>query len=337
MKSTRPSVVILGAGLMGRWHAHYARAAGARIVAVVDKSGDRAEKLAATCSAAAFEDTRACLSKFPGKIVHICTPDQEHEASLDAALQFQSNILIEKPVCRTIEQASHFFGIAERQLLTICPVHQFPFQDGFLELLERRAELGDIVKAGFTTCSAGGERKSSEERREIMLGILAHPFSLFTRLVPNGLSEAAFEYCTVTDDDLEAHGRAGEIQLSVSVSLRGRPTRNELVVIGERGSALVDLFHGYAVFEFGHPSRMDKMMRPFKYGTSLVAHAGANLVKRAVAVEPAYPGLGTLIERFYQALSSGGQPPISKAETLASLRLADKIRSLKSQHQSASS
>ena len=46
VSARRPEVAILGAGLMGQWHARYATAEGARVVAVIDPDEARAQALA---------------------------------------------------------------------------------------------------------------------------------------------------------------------------------------------------------------------------------------------------------------------------------------------------
>jgi hypothetical protein len=57
----------------------------------------------------------------------------------------------------------------------------------------------------------------------------------------------------------------------------------------------------------------------------VLSAAAANLVRRAVAGESAYPGLHALIDAFYRAVVSGGEPPISPEECLAVAAAVDDI------------
>lgn len=69
-------VVVAGAGLMGRWHIHAARAAGATVVAVVDPDHPRARGLAGTDTSVATE-LEASLQPEPD-VVHVRTPPNSH-------------------------------------------------------------------------------------------------------------------------------------------------------------------------------------------------------------------------------------------------------------------
>lgn len=109
--------------------------------------------------------------------------------------------------------------------------------------------------------------------------------------------------------------------------MKGRPTVNALRLIGERGSAHADLFHGYSVIEPGTVSRSHKIADPFLRSGSTIFSATANLALRARRREPAYPGLRELIRRFYESLRTGEPPPISAGETLAVAAARDRILS----------
>src|SRR5688572_12071223 len=78
---TRPARVraaIIGAGLMGRWHARAVEHAGATINAVVDADLDRARQLARAHRARAASSLSDAASYGTLDVVHVCTPLETH-------------------------------------------------------------------------------------------------------------------------------------------------------------------------------------------------------------------------------------------------------------------
>src|SRR5919199_4073263 len=95
-------VAIVGAGLMGRWHAYYAARAGARVAAVVDRDARAAGALSRRFpDATAFTNLEACLSQPHISVAHICTPTASHVPLATSALQAGVHVLLEKPVAAT--------------------------------------------------------------------------------------------------------------------------------------------------------------------------------------------------------------------------------------------
>jgi predicted dehydrogenase len=233
------------------------------------------------------------------------------------------HVLVEKPLAVDAESTRELLACAREKKLLLNSVHQFPFQRGFSRLLEQAPSLGGPVQVDFTTCSAGGEGRSALDRKQIMLEILPHPASLFFRLFQGAMVPEAFKVIRFTQDDLEISASSLAYGLSILISLRGRPTRNELTYIADNGSAFVDLFHGYSLFERGKVSRSAKMFKPLKFGMGMLVKSGGNLVRRAFNDEPAYPGLRELISSFYQAVDGTIAAPISDEEMLFSARLTD--------------
>jgi predicted dehydrogenase len=306
---------------MGRWHAHAARRCGATVVAVVDVDETAARALARRVHppAAATRSLDDALTRGVDA-VHVCTPLATHVRLIERAFAAGCHVLAEKPLAPTLDETQRLLDLAKNAGVLLSPVHQFPFQRGFQQLLARRADLGELVSISFRTSSAGGEGRSDAERRAIVREILPHPASLFERLLPGGFDPGSLQVVHESHDDLALAGSADGTALDVSITLRGRPTANELRVVGTGRSALVDLFHGYAVLDRAGVSRTTKVTRPFRLGGRTVVGAATNLAVRARRNEPAYPGLAALIRSFYAALPAG-PAPISRAEVVAAARL----------------
>ena len=325
--SRPPQVCIVGAGLMGRWHAHAAERVGASVAAVIDISPDAARGLAAGRDGAqVFSTLEDAVSRAELDVVHVCTPLESHMAVVDVALEHGSHALVEKPLAESLVETERVLERAREHGLLVSPVHQFSFQPGVRALLERRGRLGELVRFAFRTCSAGGEGRSSDDRRRLLLDILPHPASLLHRVFGDGVSATDLDVVRFTSDDLDLAGYHGGTLIDISISLRARPTRNELELVGTEATGHADLFHGYAFIERGAVSRPAKVVRPFRLGGKLLAGAGANLAVRAVRREPAYPGLRELVRRFYAASIDGAPPPIRDAETLFAAGLVDRVR-----------
>jgi predicted dehydrogenase len=322
-----PRVCVVGAGVMGRWHAHAAERLGASVIAVVDVRAEAARSLAARHDEARpFSRLDDALAAAPFDVVHVCTPLESHVASIDAALDGGCHVLVEKPLAASLAETEDVLERARARGLVVAPVHQLPFQPGLSAVLARRERVGDLVRLSYRTCSAGGDGRASEDRRSVLLEILPHPVSLLCRALGQAFDQAGLRIERFTSDDLDLTASVGETLVDVSISLRGRPTRHELELVGTSGTAFADLFHGYAFVDRSAVSRPAKVARPFRLGARYVAGAGANLAGRALRREPAYPGLRELVRRFYDAALADAEPPIGEAEVLAAARLRDRLQ-----------
>lgn len=318
---SRPTVAIVGAGLMGRWHAHYAHRAGARVAAVVDLDRERAQTLAQRFKAEAV-NLPAALNQ--ADAAHVCLPYGPHREVVLQSLDAGLHVLVEKPLAKSTAEADEFYAAAERARRTLCPVHQFPFQRGFGSLKTKQSQLGKPQRLRFEIRSAGGDGMTRDERRRLLAEILPHPLSVVAALRGPAALQADWRVDRFDSDLLAVRADDGT-SLAIEIDLASRPTANHLVYSAEGGTAHVDFFHGYARFETGEPSRRDKALRPFKSGLSEISGAAANLLGRVVRREPAYPGLPELISAFYDACAGKSSVPIPPAEVVAISALIEKI------------
>jgi predicted dehydrogenase len=322
--AAHPRAVVVGAGLMGGWHARYGTRQGARLVAVVDKDLNAAQRLAARFGAQALGADSDWLAQTRPDVVHVCTPWFTHVELCRAALQAGASVIVEKPVADTLAAARALASLAAEKGLLVVPVHQFPFQAGFQRLRAELGGLGTLRSVEFVTFTAGAGTAVGAARRKIALEILPHVVSLFHAL---GFPIAAegFALQRFTDDVLELSWQSGPTRLSGRIDLCARPTCNELRVAGDDGTALADLFHGYVTFDRAEVGRASKLLRPFRASSKTLLGAGANLVGRAWRREPAYPGLSELIGRTYRALAQQGPLPIPPAEYCIAAALNERL------------
>ena len=312
--------VVVGAGLMGRFHTAAVAAAGGAIAAVVDPDLARARALAdgARVATSITElDDRA-------DVVHVCTPADTHVEIVKAALGAGAHVVVEKPAAPDAAATALLLDAAGRHGSMLVPVHQFVFQRGFQRLVRERDRFGTIVRLEFEAATAGAEAGAIEPD-ELVADILPHPLALFGRLVDAELSELDWLVRRPAPGELRALAESNGTTLEIAVSTRGRPTRARLGVTGTSASAEADLYHGFAVFEAGEVSRARKAARPFARSATTLAAAGGNLVRRALARETAYPGLRELVERTYEAIETRGPPPIGAEETLAVALARDRL------------
>jgi len=110
-KQTR--VALIGAGDFGRNHARvYRELSGAELVAVVDANADRARSVAAEFGAQAQTDYRAILGQVDA--VSLAVPTVEHARIGCDLLACGVDVLVEKPMAASVEEADQLLAAAER-------------------------------------------------------------------------------------------------------------------------------------------------------------------------------------------------------------------------------
>lgn len=316
--------MVVGAGLMGRWHAAAVARAGGELVAVVDPSLEKARALGGP------SDAMPSLEKLAGRarridVVHVCTPLATHAELTRTALDLGAHVVVEKPLAPDAPTTSTLLSEAATRGLLLVPVHQFLFQPGVQRLLAERERFGDLVRCLFETTTAGAEVSGADPDR-IVEEILPHPLALFSRFAPPPLANLRWLVVRPAPGELRALAHAAGTTFEIVISTRGRPTRAKLELVGTHASAQADLYHGFAVLEQGAPTRARKAARPFLLAGATLAQAGGNLGARAARRETAYPGLRELVKRTYESIRSGSPPPIRPQETLAVALASESIR-----------
>lgn len=324
------SVGIVGAGLMGRWHAHAARVAGARVVGVADPDRARAEALAKACGGArVMADARELFAAAPvPACVHVCTPLEGHASAVEVALTGGAGALVEKPLAADAATTEHLLEAARAAGVPLVPVHQLPFQDGVRRALAGLAHSGPLRHVDLRVVSAGGVGRDAAGLRALEGEILPHPLSLFDALLApggGGLSALEWRAWRSAPGELRVLGRTDGLDLQALVSFAGRPSEHSLALLGERGTWRVDLFHGFATHGPPGVSRARKIAAPFGRSLRTLGAASANLTRRALRREPAYPGLRPLVEAFHAAVRGEAPVPIPPESVLAVARTRDAI------------
>ena len=315
---------IVGAGLMGRWHAHALEKMGGHVVAIADPDLPKAERLVRRHrGATAYANAEEMLAGQQMDVLHICSPTPSHVPIATAAVERGVHVLIEKPIAASAEETSDLYSLASAHGSLVCPVHQFAFQDGVAKAMKRLAKIGRIVHIEAHVRSAGGIGLHEKDLDRIADDILPHSLSLISMFLNRRLSGIDWHVVRPAGGELRISGRSGEVSLSIFISMNSRPTSNSLQIVGADGTILVDLFHGFSTFEPGAHSRGRKILRPFDVAMRNVSGAGVNLLRRAFRREPAYPGLRNLIGEFYESIRLEKAPPISAAEAIDIARTRD--------------
>lgn len=319
-------IIVVGAGLMGRWHAHAAARSGAEVVGVVDPDEAKAGQLAGRAgSVGSFRSLADSLGSVEAEVVHVCTPAQTHEALIDEALDGGRHVVAEKPVTERAEATVRLLSRADRAGLTLTPVHQFPFQRGVRRLLRDRATLGRIHGLSGVVCSAGADAGTDADRDRVAADIVPHFLALTAAFAEQPIDDPAAEWHCLRSAPGEwlVTGRLDGVAISLTISMSSRPTRNEWEVRGSAGTGRADLFHGYSIIDRGGTTRRDKVLRPFRVSTASLGRAALNLGRRGLSGDRAYPGLRELLTATYRSIAEGTPAPIPPHETAAIARVSE--------------
>lgn len=140
-----PRIGIIGLGFMGRTHLASYRAAGARVVAVLDPTGGTTAggNLGAGTDAIdltdveVFRDERLFFAKAAVDAVSICTPTDTHVAIAERALAHGWHVLVEKPVALASDAIRRLDAVAAMSDKVCMPAMVMRFWPGWAWLRER--------------------------------------------------------------------------------------------------------------------------------------------------------------------------------------------------------
>lgn len=135
-------VGVIGVGVMGRRHAeNVTRVSGARLLAVHDANSSVMHAVAGELGAKACASVDELLSQKGVDAVVIASPGRMHETHAVAALAVGKDVLLEKPIARTLEAADRILATASSSNVRL--------QIGFMRRYDPAyAEAAAVVRSG---------------------------------------------------------------------------------------------------------------------------------------------------------------------------------------------
>ncbi len=120
---------IVGCGIISRVHARAIVNAGGLLIGACSHSKASAEKFAEEFNCKVYDTYSDMISDSSINTVCICTPSGNHFENAKDALYSGKNVVIEKPMCITLEQCDKLIEIAEEKNLKICVISQSRFSN----------------------------------------------------------------------------------------------------------------------------------------------------------------------------------------------------------------
>jgi len=177
---------------MGRWHAEkLARTPGATLAAVVDRDLARAQAVARSLNATAFDDYRQIFGRADAAVISVPT-DHHHEVAR-ACLAAGLHLLVEKPIATTLTEADDLIALAEKKKLVLQAGHVERYNKAYRALIARmdRPVFIDAERlAGFKTRGA---------EVDVVLDLMIHDIDLacaLARAPVSSVSAAGFRVLT---------------------------------------------------------------------------------------------------------------------------------------------
>ena len=137
---------VIGLGAIGREHLGIYRALpGVEVTAVADFQRDIADSLAG--EGAAFGSATELLESDLVDAVSLCTPDQLHYRDALEVIDSGTNLLLEKPISTSVDEADDLVERSEASGLVVMPGHTLRFMDRYVtaKALVASGDLGSLV------------------------------------------------------------------------------------------------------------------------------------------------------------------------------------------------
>jgi len=330
-------VAVVGLGWVGT-HRHLPwlrRTRGVRVVGVIDHSTGRVER-----ALARFGSVKSAVAEGPEGVpwlsdvdaVTIATPPATHHPLARAYLKAGKDVLLEKPMALTADDARDLVEVAENAGRMLAVVHNFQFARSVVRLRRMLAEgrLGE-VRAVWGAQLSNPQRRLPEWYESLPLGLFFDESPHFFYLVRSVVgTEPELELAHLVPSRTGGHTpaaialvmKAGDVPVQISMNFEAPVSEWHLTVLGSRGLAVADVFRDVLLFvpnDREHLARHILTTTVSAVGSHLAGVAGSGM--RLALGRLAY-GNDVVMERFAEACRTRIPPQgISARDGLEVVRL----------------
>ncbi|MDV2495080.1 MAG: Gfo/Idh/MocA family oxidoreductase [bacterium] len=332
-------VGIIGCGVVSEGHIHHIRRiTGVEIVGVCDTDKERAQEISHRFGIRhIYRDAVDMLKERVPDVVHILTPPDTHKELSIQAMEAGCHVLVEKPMALNVKEADEMIAASRHHRVTLGICHNHLFDPAVLEAKElvARGAIGRViaVETFWMPYLAGNRYRTTQWIYELPGGIFhevaPHPVYLLmeflkTSRVVSALSKKTGSDLPTTSDELRVlfDGESG--QGSLSISLCANPYLVFLNIYGTDMSIRVDIINNTLVkFKRSGLGKISKALVNIDHSLQLLSKTITNTIGTLQGRRTL--GHGILIEKFYESLRKGTDPPVTGEDGRAAVAVLDQI------------
>lgn len=175
-------VAVIGVGHLGSIHARiYSQLKDVELIGVCDTNEAKTRKIARQFRVGHFTDYRDLLGKIDA--ASIVVPTNLHYKISKQLLENKVNLLIEKPITKSLEEADELLSLAKDKGVTLQVGHVERFNAAFLAAAEA------IKKPIFIECHRLGPYKKRSTDIGVVLDLMIHDIDIILGLVKNHIKD----------------------------------------------------------------------------------------------------------------------------------------------------
>ena len=263
------------------------------------------------------------LAETQPDVVHVLTPPQTHHALTLEALGAGAHVFVEKPITPTFEEYAELREAATRQRLLLVENYTARFSRGVLRsfALVASGRLGRMVnvQVSYGSVALDDDRDLVHFAHRLPGGALqdfaSHPVSLallFMQEAPASVSvsQRRISAQALSNDELRALLSGDETTGFLTLTGHVRPPHFTVQLQATKGTLHLDVLTQASHVVGADSATVNSLRR----GTHELTAGLSLLARAAVGRRDAFEGLGTLLRQFYEAIRTGGPPPISSGE-----------------------
>jgi predicted dehydrogenase len=339
-------VALIGAGQIARQHLTALQGLpGVEVVALCDLSPSVAEAAAERQGVHRwFTDHRALLQEMRPDVVHITTPPNSHLRLAQDSLEAGAHVFLEKPATPTLAELEALAGRARELGRVLIEDYNYLFNQAPQTIARRIAagDFGAVVHVEVTLCldilgptgfaDPNVQHPALALRGGAIADFLPHLASMAHFFV--GAHRSVRTLWTrrtstlLPYDEFRGLVEAERGTATLAFSAGAQPDAFWIRVYGEKMQASANLFETRLTFDGLRPG--PKPLRPFfnglEEGKAIRRAAIGTLARKFKGGPGSYEGLFELLARFYRALASGTELPISAEQVLEVNRLVEALK-----------
>jgi UDP-N-acetylglucosamine 3-dehydrogenase len=314
---------VIGLGMMGRNHVRVWDEAveDVDLVAVADPDPKAVERATAGRRARGFDDVDRMLAEEELDLVSIVAPTSLHLPVTLAALRAGANVLVEKPIAATSDEASEMIeaATAAGRMLTVGHIERF---NPAIRELRRRLTDGELGRIFQIKATRLGPFPARIRDVGVVVDLAPHDLDVMRYLVDSEpirlYAETERRIHTLHEDLFNgvikfANGVVGVLDINWLTPTK----RRSLTVTGERGMFLADYIAQDLVL-WANPGATETWVNAGA-GALITSVAEGEMTRYSIhRREP----LAVELDEFARAVRDGGPPPVAPRDAVIALLLA---------------